>query len=467
MKKQMLKNVLVLSLTALLMGLLIGLTHFVTAPIIKRNRDKKIIQIGESVYVEGDKFFRAADIPNDYKKQGAESLTSAEEEKLADYIFAFNENNEYLGLLALGRANGYGGEMEIAVAINRGDLIESIKAVEYKETPSYGGVALREYETEYKNVPLEYESENSTGATISEKALKSIISEVVAGYKANKSIIEKIVELKEIVLDPVDLIFGEITEALDPDFTANEIVLERNNLEGTKANGYSYVAKSGTTKVKVFIDLNGLIRVSKVEEIGSEDQKENVEAYLKSFNDTQIKDVKTTISEVTSDLDQALKDAVNQILLAVRDSHKETDPLYKAFGGEYVKTKDETFTPTDTILEKYVYTVDGVVKGFSFVGNKQHSFDTGYSMVDGNVKIEVVMKSDFTIVGIEILEYNHSKGNYRDKVEAFLDAFIGTNATDITNTIVANKALYAGASETASNTVGVILLAIEVEVKKP
>jgi hypothetical protein len=88
-------------------------------------------------------------------------------------------------------------------------------------------------------------------------------------------------------------------------------------------------------------------------------------------------------------------------------------------------------------------------------------------MVDGNVKIEVVMKSDFTIVGIEILEYNHSKGNYRDKVEAFLDAFIGTNATDITNTIVANKALYAGATETASNTVAVILLAIEVEVKKP
>lgn len=225
------------------------------------------------MYVEGDNFFRAADIPNDYKKQGAESLTSAEEEKLADYIFAFNENNEYLGLLALGRANGYGGEMEIAVAINRGDLIESIKAVEFKETTGIGDGALRKYETEYNNVPLEYEAENSAGATVSSKALKSIISEVVAGYKANKSIIEKIVELKEIVLDPVDLIFGEITEALDPDFTANEIVLERNNLEGTKANGYSYVAKSGTTKVKVFIDLNGLIRVSKVEEIGSEDQK--------------------------------------------------------------------------------------------------------------------------------------------------------------------------------------------------
>ena len=70
MKKQMIRNVLVLSLTALLMGLLIGLTHFVTAPIIQKNRDKKIIEIGEAVYAEGKEFFRAADIPNEYKRSG-------------------------------------------------------------------------------------------------------------------------------------------------------------------------------------------------------------------------------------------------------------------------------------------------------------------------------------------------------------------------------------------------------------
>ncbi len=76
------------------------------------------------------------------------------------------------------------------------------------------------------------------------------------------------------------------------------------------------------------------------------------------------------------------------------------------------------------------------------------------------------MKSDFTIIGIEILEYNHSKGNYQTKVEAFLEAFIGTNAKDISATITAKKGLYAGATETAANTVELILLAIETEVKK-
>ncbi len=469
MKKQMIRNVVVLSLTALLMGLLIGLTHFVTAPIIQKNRDKKIIEIGESVYAEGKEFFRAADIPNEYKRSGAQALTKEEEEKLADYIFAFNENKEYLGLLAIGKTNGYGGEMEIAVAINRGDLIESIKAVSFNETPGIGDAALRKYEAEYQGVPLDFEAEISAGATVSSNALKSVISSIVESYKANKQTIEKVVELKAIVVDPVTMIFGEITETLDPEFTAGAVVLERNNVSGTRANGYSYLAKSGTTKVKVFIDLAGLVKVSKLEEVRSEELREKLEAYLNAFNDTEIKDVETTISTnsgLVSDVDQAVVTALSEILLAVRDSHKQTDPLYKAFGGDYVKTKDTAFTATATLLERYVYTVDGVEKGFSFIGDKQHSFDTGYSLVDGNVKIEVTMKSDFTIIGIEILEYNHSKGNYQTKVEAFLGAFIGTNAKDISATITAKKGLYAGATETAANTVELILLAIETEVKK-
>jgi Na+-translocating ferredoxin:NAD+ oxidoreductase RnfG subunit len=466
MKKQMFKNVLVLSLTALVMGVLIGLSHFVTAPIIRKNRDAKVVEIGKSVFPEGKELFRAGDIPNEYKKSGFETLSSDEEEKLKDYLFAFSESKEYLGLVAIGRANGYGGEMEIAIAINRGDLIESIKAVTFQETPGYGGVVLKKFEEEYQSAPLDYIADNSAGATESSNALKEAIGTVVTNYLNNKSIIEKIVELKAIVLDPVVLVFGDITETLDPSFTANEIVLERNNVEGTRANGYSYLAKSGTAKIKVFIDLEGLIKVSKVEEPVTEEVQAKLVTYLESLNDTKVADVETTISGVTSDLDQALKDAVKQIYLAVRNSHKETDPLYKAFGGDYVKALDETFTPTDTILERYVYTVDGVDKGYSYVGNKHYAFDTGYSQVDGNVKVEVIMAADLTIIGYEILEYNHSKGVYQTKVVEFLDAFIGTNANDISATITANKPLYAGATETARNTVEKILLAIEVEVKK-
>ena len=40
------------------------------------------------------------------------------------------------------------------------------------------------------------------------------------------------------------------------------------------------------------------------------------------------------------------------------------------------------------------------------------------------------------------------------------------NAKDISATITAKKGLYAGATETAANTVELILLAIETEVKK-
>ena len=51
--------------------------------IIQKNRDKKIIEIGEAVYAEGKEFFRAAHIPNEYKRSGAQALTKDEEEKLA------------------------------------------------------------------------------------------------------------------------------------------------------------------------------------------------------------------------------------------------------------------------------------------------------------------------------------------------------------------------------------------------
>ena len=55
-----------------------------------------------------------------------------------------------------------------------------------------------------------------------------------------------------------------------------------------RANGYSYLAKSGTTKVKVFIDLAGLVKVSKLgRSMKTEELK--LEAYLNAFNDTKLK----------------------------------------------------------------------------------------------------------------------------------------------------------------------------------
>ncbi|MGI6787343.1 MAG: FMN-binding protein [Acholeplasmataceae bacterium] len=468
MKKQMLKNILVLSITALLMGVLISLTHLITAPTIRKNRDAKVIQIAEKAYPNGKEFFRAGDIPNDYKKSGAVALTAEEEEQLADYLFIFSESKEYLGVLAIGKGNGFGGEIELAIAINRGGLIESVSAISHLETTGYGDKAIADYEIKYKNAELDYEAEVFAGATITSKALNAIIAEVVANYKTNKPVIEKIVELKAIVVDPVTRIFGTITETLDPEFVADAIVLARNNLEGTRLSGYSYEAVSGGTKLKLYLDQAGVIKHHQVLEFGGTDEVlEKVDTYLAAFADTSIVDVAATIAantELTAGIGEALVTAINEMLTKVRASHRQTDPLFKLLG-DYSRDKDETFTATAVLVESYEYNVDGVKKGFSIVGDKSRRFEAYGSEIDGNVKLELIMDLEFKIIGYKFLEYNHSI-DYQYSIIEYLDKFIGTNAKDISVTISENRNLYAGSSETGRYIIDVILVAIEAEVNK-
>lgn len=477
MKKAMIKNIFVLTLVAVLMGALIGGTYLITNPIIKRNRDIKLIQLAETQYPEGKEFHRIDMIPKSYLKG---ELTSKEKAELTDYLFIFGDEGEYVGLIVTGSgSNGYG-DITIGVSINKGDLIQNISAIEFAQTPGIGINAWNEYEAKFENVELDFKLDAVAGATITSNTLADIISAITTKYSANKPILEKILNFEEIVIDPVEAFFGTITEANDDSLVANEVVLERNIVTGTKASGYSYVAEktysfespagtvSGNTKIKLYTDDNGVIKHYEfIEYSHSKDTyQEKVINYFNAFIDTNINEVETTISdntELKAGVTQTTTNVIDIVLLAIKEAHKSTHPLYKVFG-EFSKEVDSTFTANEVVLEKHIITGE-LKSGVSYIGNKEHQFEAYGTIIEGNVKIELFIDEDGIIVHYEYLEYKHSEG-FKNPIDNFLNAFIGTKAENITDTIAANKAIYAGSTETAANVITPILLAIETEVNK-
>lgn len=153
--------------------------------------------------------------------------------------------------------------------------------------------------------------------------------------------------------------------------------------------------------------------------------------------------------------------AVTSIVIAEVTIKQEPadDPVIIELYGDYSRTADSNFQAGEVLTKKH--NITGSLKsGTSYVGFKEHDFDTG----GGTVEIEFFLDSEGTIIGYRFIRYGHSRGGWRTSIENYLNAFINTKATDISTTMAANKDLYAGATETGEHTVDVILLALEVEV---
>lgn len=161
------------------------------------------------------------------------------------------------------------------------------------------------------------------------------------------------------------------------------------------------------------------------------------------------------------------------VVVAAIFSTKQVDEpkLEDNIFGVYTKEVDSSFTPSELVLEKYLITGE-IKSGVSYVSNKSHSFETGFNTVSGNVKLEVFIDEDGVIVKYQYLEYNHSSGNWQTIVGRYLDEFIGTQASEITQTMTSleptgdDGIIYAGATETTENVIIPILKAIETEVNK-
>ena len=110
-----------------------------------------------------------------------------------------------------------------------------------------------------------------------------------------------------------------------------------------------------------------------------------------------------------------------------------TDPLDAWFGAGHQRVQDQTFTPTDKVLSKYIVSdSNGVVIGgyYHLRGTGEYNYDSGAS---GTINLYVGVDLTGVILGVSLPldEYGHTKSNaYYPKVVTYANSTVGLNAKD-------------------------------------
>jgi len=464
MTKQMIKNIIILLIVTVLMGGLIGGTHALTAPIIKENEKRVLVNSAKENFEGSDVFFVATDelASEVLGEDKVEALSKEEIKELEGILFVY-KGDEFQGItVVVSGSNGHG-EVTLGVAINQDDLIAGLTIIKYDQTPGIGDGPRDKYLQEFKNKDFKYEVENVAGATNSSKLLGELVVEATTKYTEIKPILEKLVEL-----DPIKEIFGTYTTEEDASFTPTEIISKKEIIKGT-SNGVAYTGSKsytfdeadGAIEMKVYVKDDGTIiyyEFLKYEHSKGAFQRRVIE-FLDTFIGTKTDDITQTIADnkgLYANSSETVDNIIVPILLEIQEANK--GPLAIAFGN-YTIEEDATFTSTEIISKKEL--IEGDSNGFAYTGSKSYTFP----VAKGEIELKFYMKDDGTIVYYEFLKYEHSKGAFQKRIIEFLDTFIGTKAENITQTIADNKGLYSRSTETAENIIVPILLAIETEVK--
>lgn len=164
-------------------GVMLALTESVTAPNIKRNREKAFEEARQSVLPKAKRF--------ETSEIFADSATQT-------FFLGFDENNDFVGVVQTASPKGYGGEIEMMVGLNADNSFSDVKIMSLRETPGLGTKLNSEtFLTRFLEVArkttdasrLRVKQEGGdvdaiTAATISSKAFCSGIRESVG--KANR-----------------------------------------------------------------------------------------------------------------------------------------------------------------------------------------------------------------------------------------------------------------------------------------
>lgn len=101
-----------------------------------------------------------------------------------------------------------------------------------------------------------------------------------------------------------------------------------------------------------------------------------------------------------------------------------------AFGNGYVSVKDESFTATETVLEKYDVTLNDVAVGTIYKLTGTAEYTDGE---EGDISLYVALDVDHVILRIELpsSEYHHSKGGYYSQSLTFAGTYQGVDLLDV------------------------------------
>ncbi len=124
----------------------------------------------------------AADEARSEVLQGAGSFEKVEV-KAKNVVEAYKETNNK-GFVITGKANGYGGEMQVMVGITADGKIDKVKLMDNNETEGIGSqVGLPKYTDQYKGKDMKLDGIDAvTGATVSSGAFKSSVTSAFEAY---------------------------------------------------------------------------------------------------------------------------------------------------------------------------------------------------------------------------------------------------------------------------------------------
>lgn len=405
------KTALVLTLVGLVCGVAIGLTNYITEPIIERNAQAR----AREAYVG---FFS--------------DLTAIETEEVEGDTYVYEQiiimkDDVLIGYVFKAKGTNPRGLIDLAVAVSLTGEVKGVKILASENTVGFW---------DQYNDPLA----EKTG-TLGE--LSGV--DVIAGVTQSGNLINTLIGAAktyaldiiggEVVVDPYENIFGANTTAeVDESFTTTDVLTKREIIKNSRdvVQGFAYTA-TGTVEgipyhdgparvtLLVGVDLSG--KILGVETLVSEHTESFYEKHLPYFTNLKGANIENyesvdTIAGATISLGliQDLLDAVKAV----------ENPYVKVFGDFTSKETDSAFTVTETITAKEIIKGEGdVVIGYAYTATGTATGIPGHDNPE-RVTLLVGVDADGVILGVYTLESNHTPGFYW-KHYPYFESLAGVN----------------------------------------
>ena len=143
MKNEMIKNTVIITVIALVCGVLLGAVHEVTAGPIAAEKQRALEEAYKAVMTDAASFEKAPDYTPETARQILDAATDADNDYSNDSVDALmiakDGSGNVLGyVMDITAGGGYGGNIKFSVGLDTSGNIKGISITEIGETPGLG-----------------------------------------------------------------------------------------------------------------------------------------------------------------------------------------------------------------------------------------------------------------------------------------------------------------------------------------
>jgi electron transport complex protein RnfG len=312
-KKPLVHYTTVLTIVAIVCGLLIGGVNAITAPVIKQNEIDAQNKSYQEVLPAGETFevINLTDAPA--------TVTTA--------VKGLNASNQVVGYIYIATGTNKHGSMTIAISIDANGKVLGAQFVSIQQTLNVEGTR--------NNLALFVGTQISaltpdgdlvSGVTNSFNTVKALLTDVAAVHA----------KVADVPADPYTVMFGEgFTKAADTSFVSTEFVKSREIVKDSSGTEIAYLYKlngfgiynSESTEEKDITLYVGVDKENKILGIVVPTDEyhhtagglyTNTITFLEVYSNTMLSDVETTGSDLTSGATNS-KNLANQLMAALKE----------------------------------------------------------------------------------------------------------------------------------------------------